>query len=101
MRRQLSNVLAALSLVLCVAVVALWVRSYWRADWLGWYTSVTEFDKDIRWMENSLYTEFCGLQSSNGGIACGSNSMKLVRTTPAVFAQQWMPVPDAEGELRW
>ena len=32
MRRRLLNVLTALSLLLCVAVVALWVRSYWRGD---------------------------------------------------------------------
>src|SRR5688572_67214 len=30
--RRLLNLLTALSLLLCVAVVALWVRSYYRAD---------------------------------------------------------------------
>ena len=30
MRRRLLNILTALSLLLCVAVAALWVRSYWR-----------------------------------------------------------------------
>src|SRR5689334_4918947 len=32
MTRHVLNVLAALSLLLCVAVVALWVRSYWTYD---------------------------------------------------------------------
>ena len=32
MRRRLLNLLTALSLVLCVAVCVLWVRSHWRAD---------------------------------------------------------------------
>ena len=32
MLRRLFTVLSALSLLLCVAVVALWVRSYWRSD---------------------------------------------------------------------
>jgi hypothetical protein len=32
MKRRLLNLLTALSLVLCVAVVALWVRSYYRFD---------------------------------------------------------------------
>ena len=36
MRRRLLNLLTALSLLLCVAVVALWVRSYWVADTLSW-----------------------------------------------------------------
>ena len=32
LRRRLFNLVAAVSLVLCVATVALWVRSYWRSD---------------------------------------------------------------------
>ena len=32
MRRRLLNLLTALSLLLCVAAVGLWVRSYWRYD---------------------------------------------------------------------
>jgi hypothetical protein len=47
-RQRLLNLLTALSLLLCVAVVALWVRSYWVADVLQsgrvafegpWYTA--------------------------------------------------------------
>jgi hypothetical protein len=34
-KRRVFNVLAAVSLVLCVAIVALWVRSYWRHDMLN------------------------------------------------------------------
>jgi hypothetical protein len=32
MKRRLLNFLTLLSLLLCVAVVALWVRSYWAVD---------------------------------------------------------------------
>ena len=32
MRRRLLHILTALSLLLCVAAVVLWVRSYWRGD---------------------------------------------------------------------
>ena len=32
MKRRLLNLLTALSLLLCVAVCVLWVRSYWRND---------------------------------------------------------------------
>ena len=38
MKRRLLNLLTALSLLLCVAVVALWVRSYWRYYAWEWET---------------------------------------------------------------
>ena len=38
MRRRLLNLLTTLSLLLCVAVAALWVRSYWRHDAWDWGT---------------------------------------------------------------
>src|SRR3954466_4168315 len=41
MTRRLLNFLTALSLLLCVAVVALCVRSYFRSDWLC-YTRVKD-----------------------------------------------------------
>jgi hypothetical protein len=36
MKRRLLNLLTALSLLLCVAVVGLWVRSYWAKDAVWW-----------------------------------------------------------------
>ena len=39
MTRRLLNLVTALSLLLCVAVVLLWVRSYWRHDGWDWGTS--------------------------------------------------------------
>ena len=36
MKRRLLNLLTALSLVLCVATVVLWVRSYWVSDAVLW-----------------------------------------------------------------
>jgi hypothetical protein len=36
MKRHLLNLLKVLSLLLCVAVVALWVRSYWLEDNVAW-----------------------------------------------------------------
>jgi len=35
MKRHLFNILAGLSLLLCLATVALWVRSYWTTDSVG------------------------------------------------------------------
>ena len=36
MRRRLFTLLSALSLLLCVAVVVLWVRSHWRTQFVFW-----------------------------------------------------------------
>jgi hypothetical protein len=36
MIRRLLNLISVLSLLLCVAVVALWVRGYWESDLLGY-----------------------------------------------------------------
>ena len=39
-RRRLLNLLTALSLLLCVAVVVLWVRSHYRAENIIWSVRV-------------------------------------------------------------
>ena len=36
MTRRLLNLLTALSLMLCVAVMVLWVRSHWAGDYVSW-----------------------------------------------------------------
>jgi hypothetical protein len=38
MTRRVANLVTALSLLLCAAVVALWARSSWRTD-AGWYAT--------------------------------------------------------------
>ena len=40
MKRRLLNLVTALSLLLCVAVGVLWIRSYWAAEWV-WYNRFT------------------------------------------------------------
>jgi hypothetical protein len=44
MTRLLLNLLTALSLLLCVAMCVLWVRSCWRSDALGYEQRCTEED---------------------------------------------------------
>jgi hypothetical protein len=39
MKRRLLPILSVLSLLLGVAIVVLWVASYWRADQLGWVSA--------------------------------------------------------------
>ena len=49
MKRRLLNFLTVLSLLLCVAVMALWVRSYWRGDRVGyrWAGAGTQWHRDV------------------------------------------------------
>jgi hypothetical protein len=38
MKRRLFNILSALSLLVCMAVVVMWVRGYFREDVYAWYS---------------------------------------------------------------
>ena len=59
--RRLLNLLTALSLVLCVTVCVLWVRSYWVADELQW----TRVDNVGR----AHYRWYAFVTSGRGGLA--------------------------------
>jgi hypothetical protein len=48
LRRRLLNLLTGLSLLLCVAVVAQWVRSYFASDRIEW-RPLTERPEGFRW----------------------------------------------------
>ncbi len=41
MKRRVMNILAGVSLVLCIGMCVLWVRSYWRSD-AWWFSDVEE-----------------------------------------------------------
>ena len=64
MRRKLFNLATAISLVLCVGAVALWVRSYSFVDDMGW---------------NSKSGTRMGLSYRGGSIAVFWNTMALPR----------------------
>jgi hypothetical protein len=59
MKSRLLNLLTILSLLLCVAVVALWVRSYWTAD--VWHY------RSYRKAETSVSTRWWAVFSSGDG----------------------------------
>ena len=44
MRRRLLNLLTGMSLLLCVTVVAVWVRSYWRSQYVYYVRMTPEWD---------------------------------------------------------
>jgi hypothetical protein len=55
MTRRVLNLLTALSLLLCVAVCALWVHSYWRADYFA-HTGVKPRGHEVRSSEITIQT---------------------------------------------
>ena len=61
---RLLNLLTALSLLLCVAVVGLWVRSYWVRDAVGRITHLSEHN--VRWI---------GAESESGALSVGATEM--------------------------
>jgi hypothetical protein len=60
-KRRLFNLLAVVSLVLCVATATLWVRSYWRLD----FVTTGQWDSSNG---NRLFSRLFALSSSWGGL---------------------------------
>ena len=73
MKRRLLTILSTLSLLLCVTVVALWVRSYWRWDSLASRG------------EQHLYT----LDSGSGHVGVAAN--RQAGTAGRKFAAPFLP----------
>lgn len=55
MLRRLLNLLTLVSLLLCVAAMALWMRSHWEDDYAGWHSWT--FDRG--WPENKETQVVC------------------------------------------
>ena len=87
MTRHLLNLLTALSLVLCVAVCVLWVRSYFRVDVVG---RTSMWPKGANW-----YWRNWRLWSGDGGLRLSSDGFLV--DSPA-FADQWK---QKAGEGYW
>jgi hypothetical protein len=87
MRRRLLNFSTAVSLALCAAVLAVWVRSYFRVDVLG---------RTAMWREaTNWYWRDWHLWSADGGVRLMSQGF-LVNSTS--FADQWV---QKAGEGYW
>jgi hypothetical protein len=81
MTRRLLNLLTALSLLLlCVAVCALWARSYAHNETVGWYTN--------EWRGTNLRTTAYGLSSDSGGLLVfGLHRRAQFKAEDAAFAE--------------
>ena len=60
MRQRVFILCSAVSLILCVATLGLWLRSYQRGDQVGWYTN--------RWNAGDGRFRAIGFDSDSGGI---------------------------------
>jgi hypothetical protein len=86
MKRRLFNMLAAISLLLLIATVALWVRSQWVVD---------EISRDTDWNASSkLRGTGVGVGSWNGHLEI---ILDYVRSTPN-FGNLYYPMPPS---FRW
>jgi hypothetical protein len=101
MLRRLFNVLSALSLLLCAAVVALWVRSYWVNDRLNiWPAGPGPGGADCR---------SYNLRSGKGGLAFWISardgpSAPRYKVTWSHNPAYWYPMQANEGDgnmTRW
>ena len=76
MKRRLVSLAAAASLLLCVATVALWVRSYWRGDTFGYL-----------WDDNGRVglsvRNTWSMQSNTGELAFGAAALTTLRRPPS------------------
>jgi hypothetical protein len=95
MKRRLLNVLTVLSLLLCVAAVALWIRSYHVYDAFGhWYRKTNADEVGGYRVEKYFISTFGGIESVKGSMGVGTWRWEQSRRSPAIFAVEWEPAPD-------
>lgn len=89
MRRRLFNILAALSLVLCVGLGVLWARSYWYFDFWAW----------ANWREDAeyIYQAARGICSDSGHIGFEYTGLDFPKSKLSAFLARY---PWAQGNLR-
>src|SRR3954463_12542746 len=98
--RITGKILMVLSLLISLAALAMWVRSYWVYDAVGRYFARTDAvvyllgNGQTHRQEKRLVTQNRGIESISGSIGIGSERLEILNTSPAIFAEKWEPVPD-------
>ena len=94
MLRRLFTVLSALSLLLCVAVIVLWVRSYWRWDHVSRHEFEPGRQRICAWDSNRGRTSLnWGALPSTPDTASSVMWMRTSgppRNVPATVRQRWL-----------
>jgi hypothetical protein len=88
MRRRIFTFSSVISLLLCLATVALWVRSYWFVDFVAWRSSSLQ-SGDV------VYRHWV-LSSCEGG-ACLYGERGIVESTFPQSSRQWHRWPVERG----
>jgi len=99
MRRRFTAMLVGLSLVLCVAVIGVWVRSYWVADrirWIGGARNVTFWASrgSVRCWGNSLWPEM-----TPRGLAHSQHIPEMPRAVESVMIRKCLQSAVDGGEV--
>jgi predicted RNA-binding Zn-ribbon protein involved in translation (DUF1610 family) len=95
-KRRLFNLLAAVSLVMCLADLTLYIRGQWRTDWLKWYSLNRPPDGDH--FEGFLAVSAEGINVS------GSDPLRFsctVRHLPILIATAILPVSWLCARIYW
>lgn len=89
MIRHLFNLLAVLSLLLCIAMVMLWVRSYYTGDSFTTLTVTGYYSKKWPNSESGWMTSNKGISTADGRLAFGMQSYgRPIRAHELKFAQR-------------
>jgi hypothetical protein len=95
MRPRLLKLLTLLSLLLCVATVALWVRSYIRADFVWWHDYLSDDGQSLRHRHSTV-------ASGNGGVWLLRQTITLSGADYATSASAVRAAyPPGNPSLRW
>lgn len=95
LRRRLLNLLTARSLLLCVALCALWVRSYQALDFVRW--SGTRRLMSVAGAEGQLVVTYCAVQGPEAAPA----DRGIVRYATSPRAASVRPLPSDTPHFRW
>jgi hypothetical protein len=96
------NTLMVFSLLLCLAAGGMWMRSYWVYEAFGRWFAKTDAVEQVfadgrRYREEKrVVMRHRGFESIRGGLGIGMWREEWVKTSPAILAVQWDPVPDAD-----
>jgi len=92
MKRHHFSVLPWVSLALCIAILAIWVRSYWAEDFVGRRTTITKSDDPGR--------KVVGVYSGCGGL-CFTNSEISFQPTDNPLGGLSSNETDWNGHFGW
>lgn len=87
--KRLFTILSALSLLLCTATAALWVRSYWRSDAIVYYGRDGHYA--VQWAAGLLLlgTDNVGTPNPRLGIDSWNNAWKDPRLDNSLYKGSW------------